>query len=96
MNIKPLFNNVVLKQIEKPKPQQSAIILPNQDEDDVTVLAEVVAVGDGGFYEGIKLDMQLKVGDNVLFNNYSASPFVLNDENYILINQTDVLAVVVK
>lgn len=95
MNIKPLFNNVVLKQINKPKPQQSAIILPNQDEDDVTVLAEVVAVGTGGFYEGAKLEMQLKIGDKVLFNNYSSSPFVLNDETFILINQTDVLAVVI-
>lgn len=91
MNIVPLFENVVLTKI---KPQKtSGIILPSSDTDKPD-LAQVHAVGSGVQENGVKVEMALKVGDQVLFNKYAGSEFVLNGETFILIKQTDILAII--
>lgn len=89
MYIKPLFDNVLLQQ--KPSKTSSSLLLPEHEQDRPNE-AVVVAVGSGSQ----ELKMQVQVGDTVLFNTFNAHEFSHDDTNYILIKQTDILAVVTK
>ena len=91
MKIKPLFDKIVLTKIEVNK--STKLILPNLAEEKPDI-AQVYAVGTGGEVDGKKIEIILKVGDKVLFNNYSASNFEIEGKTYILIKQSDILAVV--
>lgn len=57
-------------------------------------LATVVAVGDGGLVDGKEVVMKLKIGQTVLFSKYAGNEFKIDNEEYIIIKQTDILAVV--
>ena len=56
--------------------------------------AEVIAVGPGGVVDGKEVTMQVKVGDKVIYSKYSGNEVKLGDEEYIIVRQNDILAVV--
>ena len=92
MNIKPLLDRVVLKQIEREEKTQSGILLPVTAKEKPAI-ARVVAVGEGGVVDGQEVKMLLKPGDKVLYSKYAGSEVKIENEEYIVIKQTDVLAI---
>lgn len=92
MKIKPLFDRVVILPREADKETKSGIILPTASAEKSQV-ATIVAVGDGGLVDGKETKMQLKVGQEVLYAKYSGTEFSLDGKKYIVLKQTDVLAV---
>ncbi len=92
MNFKPLFDRVVLKNIDKSKKTKSGLLIPETVGDE-PIFAEVVAVGDGECFDGNKSEMAVKVGDKVLYNKYGAVNFKCDEKDYIILRQSDILGV---
>ncbi|MBQ8696701.1 MAG: co-chaperone GroES [Clostridia bacterium] len=93
MTLKPLFDKVVLKMGEAEETTKSGIILTTASKEKPQV-AEVVAVGPGGEIDGKKINMVVKVGDKVVASKYSGTEFKNGDEEYIIVKQSDILAIV--
>lgn len=93
MNIKPLADRVVIKMVEAEETTKSGIILAGSAKEKPSV-AEVVAVGKGGVVDGKEVTMELKVGDKVLISKYAGTEVKLDGEEYTILRQSDVLAVV--
>lgn len=93
MNIKPLFDKVVLKSLEAEEKTKSGIILTGSAKEKPQFY-EVVAVGPGGFIDGNDVKMTLNIGDKVLLNKYSGTDIKIDGEEYMIVSQSDVLAVV--
>lgn len=93
MNLKPLNDRVVLKQLQAEETTKSGIVLPGQAKEKPQE-AEVVAVGPGGMVEGKEIVMQVVVGDKVIYSKYSGTEVKLDGEEYIIVKQNDILAVV--
>ncbi|MBO7599750.1 MAG: co-chaperone GroES [Lachnospiraceae bacterium] len=89
MKLVPLGDRVVLKQLVAEETTKSGIVLPGQNKEKPQQ-AEVIAVGPGT--EEVK--MEVKVGDNVIFSKYSGTEVKLDDEEYIICKQNDVLAII--
>ncbi|MGN1201486.1 MAG: co-chaperone GroES [Candidatus Caccovivens sp.] len=92
MKIKPLFDKVVLLPKEADKATKSGIILPSASADK-SQIATVVAVGMGGLVDGKEVEIQVKVGQEVLYAKYSGTEFSLDGKKYIVLKQSDILAV---
>ncbi len=93
MNIKPLADRVVVKLTELEETTQSGIILAAAAKEKPQV-AEVLAVGPGGMVDGQEVEMYVKVGDKVITSKYSGTEVKLNKEEYIIVRQSDILAIV--
>ena len=93
MKIKPLLDKVVLVPIESEKTTESGILIPNSAKEKPN-LAEVVAVGEGGFVDGGDVKMLVKPKDKVLYSKYAGSEYKIGNKNYIIIKQADILAIV--
>ena len=90
--IKPLMDKVLIKMKEKEETTKSGIILTASKEK--PQIAEVVEVGPGRFIDGEKEEMYVKKGDKIIFNKYSGTEVKYEDEEYLIISQSDVLAIV--
>lgn len=93
MKLKPLFDKIVLKQVEALEKTASGIVLPGAAKEKPQ-MAEVIAVGPGGIIDGKEIKMQVKTGDVILYSKYAGSEFKIDDENVTIIRQSDVLAIV--
>ena len=93
MNIKPLADRVVLQFVEAEETTKSGIILAGAAKEKPQV-AEVLAVGPGGVVDGKEVAMELKVGDKVLISKYAGTEIKLDGQEYTILRQSDVLAVV--
>lgn len=93
MRIKPLGDRVVIKKLEAEETTKSGIVLPGSAKEKPQE-AEVVAVGPGGLVDGKEVKMEVKVGDKVLFSKYSGTEVKIDGEEYTILRQTDILAVV--
>lgn len=91
MKLTPLGDRVVLKQLVAEETTKSGIILPGTNKEKPQQ-AEVVAVGPGT--EDVK--MEVKVGDLVIYSKYAGNEVKLDDEEFIVVKQADVLAIVEK
>ena len=91
--IKPLMDRVVLKMIEAEETTKSGIVLAGAAKEKPQV-AEVVAVGPGGKIDGKEVEMFVKVGEKVVFTKYAGTVVKYDGEDYIIISQNDILAVV--
>lgn len=89
MKLNPLNDRVVLKQLVAEETTKSGIVIPGQSKEKPQQ-AEVVSVGPGT--EEIK--MQVKVGDKVIYSKYSGTEVKLDDEEFIICKQDDILAVI--
>lgn len=94
MKLKPLFDKIVLKQVDAVETTASGIVLPGTAKEKPQ-MAEVIAVGPGGVIDGKEIKMQVKAGDIVLYSKYAGNEFKIDDETVTIIRQSDVLAVVV-
>ena len=93
MKLVPLGDRVVLKQLLAEETTKSGIVLPGQAKEKPQQ-AEVIAVGPGGNVDGKEVTMQVKVGDKVIYSKYSGSEIKLEDDEYIVVKQNDILAIV--
>ena len=93
MKIKPLADRVVIKMHEAEETTKSGIILASSAKEKPEI-AEVVAVGPGGIVDGKEVKMELRVGDKVLTSKYSGTEVKVDDEEYTILRQSDVLAIV--
>ena len=93
MKLVPLGDRVVLKQLEAEETTKSGIVLPGQAQEKPQQ-AEVLAVGPGGVVDGKEVKMEVKVGDNVIYSKYSGTEVKLDDEEYIIVKQSDILAII--
>lgn len=93
MKLVPLGDRVVLKQCEAEETTKSGIILTGSAQEKPQE-AEVVAVGPGGNVDGKEVTMQVKVGEKVIYSKYAGNEVKLDGEEYIIVKQNDILAVV--
>lgn len=93
MKIRPLGDRLVIKRLEAEQTTKSGIILPDSAKEKPQE-AKVVAVGPGGMVDGKEVKMEVKVGDTVLFSKYSGNEIKLEGEEFTILKQDDVLAVV--
>lgn len=91
--IKPLMDRVVLKMIEAEETTKSGIVLAGAAKEKPQI-AEVIAVGPGGKVDGKETEMFLNVGEKVVFSKYAGTEIKYAGEEYIIISQNDILAVV--
>ena len=93
MNIRPLADRVVIKNIEAEETTKSGIILTGSAKEKPQV-CEVVAVGPGGLVDGKEVTMSVKVGDKVLIAKYAGTEVKVDGEECVIVRQSDILAVV--
>lgn len=93
MNVKPLGDRVVIKMLETEETTKGGLILAGNAKEKPQI-AEVIAVGPGGWHDGKKVEMELKKGDHVLMSKYAGTEVKIDDEQYIILSQDDILAVV--
>ena len=93
MNLKPLFDRVVLKNLKQKKETLSGIIIPESVGDE-PIYAEVIAIGNGDTFEGNTCQMCVKVGDKVLYNKYGSVSFKQDDEEFVILRQSDIFGIV--
>lgn len=93
MTLKPLGSRVVLKEKEAEETTKSGIVLPSKAQEK-TYIAEVIAVGPGEIKDGKEIKMQVKVGDKVLYSKYAGTEVKMDDEEYLIVKQDDILAII--
>lgn len=93
MTIRPLADRVVIKMVEAEETTKSGIILTASAQEKPSV-AEIVAVGPGGMVDGNQVEMYLAVGQKVLISKYAGTEVKLDGEEFTILRQSDVLAVV--
>ncbi len=93
MKLRPLGDKVVLKQLVEEETTKSGIILAGSAKEKPQQ-AEVVAVGPGGIVDGKEIEMSVKVGDLVIAQKYAGTEVKLDGEEYIVVKQSDIVAVV--
>ena len=93
MKLTPLFDKVLLKQLQAEETTKSGIVLTGQVKEKPSQ-AEVIAVGPGGIVDGKEVKMQVKVGDKVIYSKYSGTEVELDDKTFIVVKQNDILAII--
>jgi chaperonin GroES len=94
MNLKPLGDRVVVKPVEKEERTKSGIVLPDTAKEKPQE-GIVEAVGTGRILDnGTKLAMELKVGDKILYAKYAGNEFKVDEIEYLIVSEKDVLAIV--
>ncbi|MCC8168588.1 MAG: co-chaperone GroES [Clostridiales bacterium] len=93
MKLVPLTDRVVLKQVKAEETTKSGIILTGSAQEKPQE-AEIIAVGPGGMVDGKEVVMQVKVGQKVIYSKYAGTEVKLDGEEYMIVRQNDILAVV--
>jgi len=93
MKIRPLADRVVIKKLEAEEKTASGIVLPGAAKEQPQ-MAQVVEVGPGGVVDGKEIVMELKVGDRVIFQKYAGTEVKIEGQEYTILKQSDILAVV--
>jgi chaperonin GroES len=93
IKVKPLADRVVVKALEDTEQMRGGLYIPDTAKEKPQQ-GEVVAVGPGKFEDGKRIDMELKVGDKVLYGKYSGTEVTVDNESYLILRESDVLAIV--
>jgi chaperonin GroES len=91
--VSPLADRVVVKALEETEQMRGGLYIPDTAKEKPQQ-GEIVAVGPGRFDEGKRVPMDLKVGDKVLYGKYSGTEITLDNEQFLILRESDVLAVV--
>lgn len=92
MNIKPLGDRIVIKVLEKEEKTKGGIVLPDTAKEKPQK-GEVLAVGSGEIIDGQKVPLEVKVGDKIIFSKYAGTEVKIDDAEYLILRQSDVLAI---
>ena len=93
MRIKPLLDRVVIKNLEAEETSKGGLLLASAAKEKQQV-AEVLAVGPGGIVDGKEIVMYVEPGQKVLYTKYSGPEVKLDGQDYIILSQRDILAIV--
>ena len=93
MTIKPLADKVVVKKLQAEETTKSGIILSSGAQQKPQI-AEIIAVGPGGIVDGNEIKMEVKVGEKVIIRDYAGTNIKLDGEEYIIVRQDDIAAIV--
>ncbi|MCE5343309.1 MAG: co-chaperone GroES [Eubacteriales bacterium] len=93
MNVKPLGDRVVIKNIEAEETTKSGILLTSASKEKPQ-MAEVIAVGPGGMVDGKEVVMNVKPGQKVIYSKYAGTEVKLDGQDIIIVRQSDILATV--
>ena len=93
MNVKPLGDRVVIKNVEMEETTKSGIVLTGAAKEKPQ-MAEVLAVGPGGMVDGKEIVMTVKVGDKVIYSKYAGTEVKIDGKEIIIVRQSDILAIV--
>lgn len=93
IKVKPLADRVVVKSLEDTEQMRGGLYIPDTAKEKPQQ-GEVMAVGPGRFEDGKRIEMELKVGDKVLYGKYSGTEVTVDDQQYLILRESDVLAVV--
>ena len=93
MKLTPLADRVILKMVEPEETTKGGIILTGAAKEKPTI-AEVISIGPGGMVDGKDIVMTVKVGDKVITDKYAGSKVKLEDVEYVVVRQQDILAIV--
>ena len=93
MTLKPLADNVVIKATKSEETTESGIVLTSASKEKPQIF-EVVAVGPGGMVDGKEITMYDKPGQKVFYSKYAGTEIKFEGEEYIIVRQSDILAIV--
>ncbi|MDR0697095.1 MAG: co-chaperone GroES [Christensenellaceae bacterium] len=93
MKLKPLFDRIVIQHVEAAEATASGILLPTAAQEK-SQTARIIAVGNGGIVDGKEIKIEVKPGDTILYSKYAGSEFKLDGVEYVIIKQSDILAIV--
>ncbi len=93
MTVKPLFDRVVIKNVEAEETTKSGLILTAASKEKPQ-MAQIVAVGPGGLVDGKEVAMQVTVGQKVIYSKYAGTEVKIDGEELIIVRQSDILAIV--
>ena len=93
MNLKPLADRVVLKRAEAEEKTKGGIILTSAAQEKPEIY-DVIVVGPGGIVDGNEVKMEVKAGDKVIVGKYTGTTVKLDGEEYTIVRQSDIVAVV--
>lgn len=95
MKLRPLNNQVIIKASSKEEITKSGIVLPDTMDKEKPEQGEIIAVGPGKLMDsGNRAEMTVKVGDKVVFKKYSPDDIKIEGEEYLVINENDILAII--
>jgi len=95
MQLKPLFNNVIVKPAKSEEMTKSGIVLPDTGDKEKPEKGEVIAVGSGKVLEnGTTAPMTVKVGNQVMFKKYSPDEVKIDGEDYLVLSESDIIAII--
>jgi chaperonin GroES len=93
MKVHPVHDRILVKRMEEPAGRRGKIVIPDSAKEKPQE-GEVVAVGNGRVTdEGKKISLDVKAGDRILFGKYSGSEVEIEDEEYVIMREEDVLAI---
>ena len=93
IKVRPLADRVVVKALEDTEQMRGGLYIPDTAKEKPQQ-GEVVAVGNGKFEDGKRIEMELKVGDKVLYGKYSGTEVTIEGEQLLILRESDVLAIV--
>ena len=91
VNVTPLHDRVLIKRIEEKETVKGGIIIPDTAKEKPQE-GEVIAVGAGKIEKGVRVPLDVKAGDRVLFGKYSGSEIKVDDEDYLILREDEILA----
>ncbi|HSJ62989.1 MAG TPA: co-chaperone GroES [Gemmatimonadaceae bacterium] len=93
MKVAPLADRVVVKPLEETEQMRGGLYIPDTAKEKPQQ-GEIVAAGPGRYEKDKRVPMELKVGDKVLYGKYSGTEVTLDGEQYLILRESDVLAVI--
>ena len=92
MNIKPLADRVVVKPLEQDEMKKGGIIIPDTAKEK-PMQGEIVAAGPGRVEDGKRIDLEVSVGNKILYGKYSGTEVTIDDQDYLIMRESDILAI---
>ncbi len=93
MNIKPLADRVIIKALPMEEKTKSGIIMPDTAKEKPQE-GEIVAVGPGKMEKGVRIALDVKAGDRVIYSKYAGTEVKYDGEEYLILRETDILAII--
>ncbi|CAN5748654.1 MAG: co-chaperone GroES [Gemmatimonadetes bacterium] len=93
IKVKPLSDRVVVRALEDTEQMRGGLYIPDTAKEKPQQ-GEVIAVGPGKVEDGKRVDMELKAGDRVLYGKYSGTEVTVDNEQYLILRESDVLAII--
>lgn len=94
LKIRPLSDRIVVEPQELETKTAGGIVIPDTADKDKPMQGKVLAIGDGKWYDGKKQPLQVKVGERILFGKYAGTNIKLDDKEYLVMREEDVMGVI--